>query len=89
VYEELLRYLTQLRDQQRLWFALPGEVDRWWRARSQMKLVPTDDGWKIEGPGSDRARLAYATLDAGRVTYALEDASKPMVQPHTTGLYSV
>jgi hypothetical protein len=34
-----------------------------------MKLVPTESGWRIEGPGSERARVAYACLDDGRLVY--------------------
>ena len=38
-YRSLLGHLADLREQGKLWIALPGEVDQWWRARSQMKLV--------------------------------------------------
>jgi hypothetical protein len=75
VYAELLQHLVQLREERNLWIALPGEVNRWWRNRSQMKLVSTGDGWKIEGSGCDRARLAYATLDGDRLVYTLENKS--------------
>ena len=73
VYEALLTYLRQIVEQDKVWMALPGEVDRWWRARSQMKLVPAGDAWKIEGPDSDRARIAYATLDGDGVKYTVEN----------------
>jgi glycosyltransferase involved in cell wall biosynthesis len=72
VYEELLQFLAQMRDERELWSALPCEVDRWWRNRSQMKLVAAGDGWKIEGPDCDRARIAYAILDGDRLDYAVE-----------------
>jgi hypothetical protein len=72
VYAELLKHLSDLRDRQRLWIALPGEVNAWWRNRHQMVLVPDGAGWRIEGPGSDRARVAYASLENGRVQYAVE-----------------
>jgi hypothetical protein len=75
VYAELLRQLVQLREEKRLWIALPGEVNRWWRSRYQMKLVAAGDGWKIEGPDSGRARIAYATLDGDRVKYSVEKDS--------------
>jgi hypothetical protein len=39
-----------------------------------MSVVPDGNSWRIVGPGSDRARLAYATLDNGRLRYCLEDA---------------
>jgi hypothetical protein len=69
VYETLLNYLADMKTQGKIWIALPGEVDRWWRARSQMYLVRQGNDWKIEGPEKQRARLAYAVLDAGRLVY--------------------
>ncbi len=73
VYESLLAYLRQIVEHEKVWMALPGEVDQWWRARSQMELVAAGDGWKIEGPGSDRARVAYATLDGDAIKYTVEN----------------
>jgi hypothetical protein len=73
VYESLLAYLRQIVEHDKLWMALPGEVDQWWRARSQMKLVPSGDTWKIEGPDCDRARVAYATLDGDGIKYSVEN----------------
>jgi hypothetical protein len=52
--------------------ALPGEVDRWWRDRRAMSLVSDNHRWKVEGPGSERARVAYAVLDHDRLVYELE-----------------
>jgi hypothetical protein len=72
VYTDLLAHLVQLRDEHKIWIALPREVNQWWRNRSQMKLVRTGDGWKIEGSGSEQARIAYATLEDGRVVYTVE-----------------
>jgi hypothetical protein len=69
VYNELLCHLADLRDWHGLWVALPGEINAWWRDRRQMTLVQHGDGWRIEGPGSDRARVAYATLEDGRLVY--------------------
>jgi hypothetical protein len=72
VYIELLKHLSELRDQSGLWMALPAEVNAWWRNRHQMSLVAGGDGWRIEGPDSHRARLAYARLNAGRIEYTLD-----------------
>jgi hypothetical protein len=69
VYELLLDYLREMVASERLWAPLPGEVDHWWRARSQMRLIPRGDHWEIVGPESERARLAYAVLDGGQVVY--------------------
>jgi hypothetical protein len=60
VYEALVQYLSQLRATKELWFALPGEVDTWWRERSRMALVNNGGYWRIVGEGSERAMLAYA-----------------------------
>jgi len=59
-YCDLLVYLRDLRAQETLWFALPGEVDRWWRDRSQMQIVKRGGHWRIEGSGAERAVLAFA-----------------------------
>jgi hypothetical protein len=69
VYVELLRHLAELRDRDGVWIALPGEINRWWRSRQQMTLIPTPDGWRIKGPDANRARIAYATLDGDRLVY--------------------
>jgi glycosyltransferase involved in cell wall biosynthesis len=72
VYAELLQYMAQLRDERKLWSALPGELNRWWRDRDQMKLVAAGEGWRVEGPDSDRARVAFATLDGDRLKYTVD-----------------
>ena len=72
VYVGLLQHLAELRDRDGVWVALPGEINRWWRNRQQMTLVPSADGWRITGPDSHRARVAYATLDGDRLVYKLE-----------------
>jgi hypothetical protein len=70
-YSGLLGYLAELREEANLWTALPKEVDNWWRQRSKMTVQPENDGWRVEGPGAERARVAYATLEDGKVTYRL------------------
>ena len=70
VYELLLAYLRKTTDENAIWAVIPKEVNRWWRARSEMKLVQEGSGYRIVGPESDRARIAYATLDGDRVVYS-------------------
>jgi hypothetical protein len=70
-YGELLAYVARLRDRDQLWTPLPGDVDRWWRARHEMRLVQQGSSWRIDGPESHRARLAYARLDQGTVVYSV------------------
>jgi hypothetical protein len=79
VYELLLKYLRQLVVRENIWAALPGDVDRWWRARSQMEIVSREGGWEIEGLEKERARLAYAVLDGGRVKYELAEVAQENV----------
>lgn len=74
VYCQLLAHVQQLSKERGLWRALPGQVDRWWRSRHQMVIVRDGNGWRIEGPDSERARLAYATLENGQFLYELEGA---------------
>jgi len=71
LYTELLRVLVSLREDRGVWTALPSEIDQWWRNRRSMRLVADGPSWRIEGPGSARARLAYARLRGGRLVYEL------------------
>jgi len=71
-YEELLAHLAQLRGDRSLWTTLPREVNRWWRERSQMKIVGNGKGWHIEGEGAARARLAFATLIDDKLAFTIE-----------------
>jgi hypothetical protein len=70
-YKALLAHLARLRDEDGIWTALPREVANWWRERSRMSLVYEDGQYRIEGEGSERARVAYAVLAGDRVTYSL------------------
>jgi hypothetical protein len=74
LYESLLDYLTNLIAREKIWAALPREVDQWWRARNQMRLVRKNNDWEIEGPQKERARIAYAVLEGDRLTYNVADA---------------
>ena len=71
LYEKLLDYLRERVAHEKVWSALPGEVDRWWRARNQMRLVSRGRNWEIEGPQKERARLAFAILDGPRLRYEI------------------
>jgi hypothetical protein len=72
VYNELLGYMARLRAERNVWIALPGEVNDWWRDRRRMALVRNGSTWCIEGPGSDRAKIAYAVLDGDSVAYRFD-----------------
>ena len=72
VYTDLLGYLVQLRDERNVWIALPGQVNDWWRDRRRMTLVRNGSSWRVEGPGSERARVAYAVLNGESVAYRFD-----------------
>lgn len=69
VYASLLQHLQGMVAREKIWSALPGDVDAWWRARTEMKIVRRGDDWEIVGPGNERAQLAYASLDGERIVY--------------------
>jgi hypothetical protein len=75
VYVELLRHLHMLRNTGQTWVALPGEINDWWRQRRAMTLSGSGSSWRVEGAGSERARVAYATLDGDRVVYSFNRAA--------------
>jgi hypothetical protein len=71
VYRELLNHLREEERRNRLWLALPADVDRWWRQRAAMQLRQTSaGGWEITGKGAERATIANATLDGDRIRYS-------------------
>jgi len=71
-YEALLGYLTHLRDEKGIWITTPSEVNRWWRQRSAMHLIETNGGWRIEGAGQERARIAYASEEDGQIKFSFD-----------------
>lgn len=75
LFEELLAELAHLRQERRIWIALPSEVNCWWRQRAQMQLIREGDGWKIEGEGVERARIAYASEKDGELVFSLPSHS--------------
>ena len=72
LYLELLQYLRSLREMENLWFALPSEIECWWRARSKMLVKQEGDTWRVVGEGSERAVLAFAHVEGGRLVYKLQ-----------------
>jgi len=72
-YKELLASLVRLRTDDGLWIAIPKEVNRWWRQRDQMVLTHRGAEWIIEGEGSERARVAFATLEGNELILAVPD----------------
>ena len=75
VYKELLGTLRTLRERDSIWFALPGDINDWWRERSRMSVVEDGESWRIAGVGAERAVLAFAREVDGQLVYEL--AGKP------------
>ena len=73
LYRQLLRHLAELRDGRGIWCALPGEINVWWRQRARLQLIKEGDRWKIEGDGSERAKVAFACLEAGKLRYRIDE----------------
>jgi hypothetical protein len=73
IYEELLSHLADLREKRGVWITTPGEVNGWWRQRAAMLLVEDGEGWRIEGNGAERARIAWASEKEGQLVIAVEE----------------
>jgi len=69
VYKDLLAMLVEMGKREALWFALPSEIDSWWRARSRMSIVNDGGSWRIVGEGAERAVLAFASTAGGQLVY--------------------
>jgi len=74
-YRGLLRIYDRMRREQNVWIALPKDVNAWWRQRNQMKLVQCEGQWRIEGPGAERAMVAFARLENDRLSYRFASQS--------------
>lgn len=70
-YEALLAHLASLREESGVWVPTPVEVNRWWRQRAKMNIVEDGENVRIEGAGSERARIAYASEKEGKLVYTL------------------
>jgi hypothetical protein len=79
LYQQLLVHLAEVRERRNVWIAAPHEIDRWWRQRSKMTLVSDSDGWRIEGEGSEHARIAYAREKDGNLAFTTEHALTPEI----------
>jgi hypothetical protein len=82
VYEQLLGHLSELKEKENIWTATPGEVNRWWRQRAEMNIVEDGGGLRIEGAGSERARIAYASEEDGRMIFTLQTADLDRLNSH-------
>ena len=72
-YKELLTELSLLRVEAKVWIPLPREVNEWWRQRQALQLVRNGCEWSIDGEGAERACIAYATSQDGKLSYAFAE----------------
>jgi hypothetical protein len=83
LYRQLLAHLAEVRDRRNVWIAVPHEIDKWWRQRSKMTLVSAGAGWRIEGEGRERARIAYASEKNGNLAFTMEPLTAPALSVET------
>ncbi len=67
VYRDLLGYLRKVCEEKDIWFALPADIDTWWRARSKMSIERSGNSWRIVGEEADRAVLGVARRVDGKL----------------------
>lgn len=84
LYRDLLKLLAGMRDRGDLWMPLPCELAEWWQLRSKMFLERNKDKWSIRGEGSERARIAFASLEGDRLIYTVGERRFDTI--NTTGL---
>ena len=73
VYRRLLSHLAELREYARVWITSAGELNDWWRQRAQLRIVEDATHLRIEGRGSERARIAYAEEYGGQLVFRVGD----------------
>src|SRR5262249_53759819 len=91
VYKRWLGHLAERAARDRIWKTLPAEIDRWWRLRRCMRLVRAGDSWRVEGEGSERARVAYASLEGDCLNYSFSspDVDSSALQSQRKGPVSI
>lgn len=73
-YCRLLERVRTYSAKHNCWFALPREVARWWKQRQELKLVNASTGWQVLGKGAERARVAWATVERGKLIYSFDSS---------------
>jgi hypothetical protein len=75
-YEALLGHLASLREKFGVWIVTPYEINRWWRERAQIRIVEDGKNLRLEGAGKERARIAYASEQDGRLVYTVASSDR-------------
>ena len=61
-YRELLAFLRETGRQKKMWFALPSQIDEWWRARRGMRIVGEEGHWRVVGKARSEPKLPWLEL---------------------------
>src|SRR6266404_859585 len=87
LFRSLLDFVRQQCSAREIWATVPSAINSWWRQRSAMNLVQSPDGWQVMGEGSDRARVAYASLSGDSLVYSFTPvgATAPAGPPISAG----
>lgn len=71
IYEQLLAFLVTMSRERNVWITTPREVNRWWRLRANLRLVNKSGSWIVEGEGAERASVAFAREEAGKLVFRI------------------
>lgn len=71
VFERLLERVSAVCAERNLWRALPRDINRWWRQRSEMELSGDGGRLTVRGTGAERASIAYAVLNGDDVLFEM------------------
>ena len=82
-YVRLLEFIRELHEPQELWVTLPGELNRWWRARQRTMLVKKGSQWIVEGPAKRDARIAFARVENDQIVFEIESL-EPQSEANST-----
>lgn len=69
-YEEFLKFITTFEN---IWFALPKDVARWWRNRSQSEIVELEGVEPIiQGPSAEEGTILWVVAEGDSIGYRFE-----------------
>jgi hypothetical protein len=79
IYRALLAHIAATIRENGLWMTLPGEVNRWWRERSQSQIICQGNQWQIEGPAKNRGRVAFARWNGEALVYSIAEGPTALI----------
>jgi len=75
VFRCLLQFIEDIVREKNMWVALPKDVAAWWKTRRDLRITREGGEWRIHGVGKEAARLAYAFISNGRLTYRIAQSA--------------